>query len=510
MTAGSGSAGRSTAIPLWPLGAAALPFILLATLNAGGYRYGAADLAFYIPAALLRLDPAMFPRDAPLIASQAGLTTIDEVMAGLIRLTGVPLPPLLAALYAATLLLLAAGIWLTASRLYRTVPAAVALTAAMTLRHAISRTGTNTLEAYFHPRQLAFALGVLGLASYLHACGRARGGLRWMLPGGLVLAAGVLHPTTALWFALWLGAALAIEQRRLRAAILAAAAAGGAAAAWMLTAGPLAGRLRVMDPEWLATLASKDYLFPGDWPLDVWLVNLAYAPLIAWLYRRRRDAGALVPGERGLARGCLALLLVFAAALPLNASRVALVMQLQVPRLFWMLDLLASIYAVWAIAEGRTTSNRRAWIAAGVVAAASLARGSYVMFVKFPERQVARIALGDTDWARAMAWARGTPAGSGWLADPLHAVKYGTSLRVAGERDVFVEAVKDTAIGMYDRAVAIRTRDRLAELAAFDRLTPDAARALAAREGLDYLVTEQALDLPLAFRSGPLRIYRLR
>jgi hypothetical protein len=81
---------------------------------------------------------------------------------------------------------------------------------------------------------------------------------------------------------------------------------------------------------------------------------------------------------------------------------------------------------------------------------------------------------------------------------------------VAGERDVFVEAVKDAAIGMYERSVAIRTRDRLAALAGFELMTPDRARALAGRYGLDFLVTEQPLDLPVAFRSGALRIYRLR
>ena len=52
------------------------------------------------------------------------------------------------------------------------------------------------------------------------------------------------------------------------------------AAGWMLIAGPLVGRLVRMDPEWLATLETKDYLFPLDWPLYVWLLNLVYAPII--------------------------------------------------------------------------------------------------------------------------------------------------------------------------------------------------------------------------------------
>ena len=109
-----------------------------------------------------------------------------------------------------------------------------------------------------------------------------------------------------------------------------------------------------------------------------------------------------------------------------------------------------------------------------------------------------------------MAWARTTDKSSGWLADPLHAVYYGTSVRVAGERDVFVEAVKDAALGMYDRDIAVRTDARLRALPDFTALTPQAARTLGAHFALDYLVTEATLDLPLAFQSGRLHVYRIR
>jgi len=36
-------------------------------MNSAGYRYGASDQAFYIPAIVRHLEPADFPRDAPLI-----------------------------------------------------------------------------------------------------------------------------------------------------------------------------------------------------------------------------------------------------------------------------------------------------------------------------------------------------------------------------------------------------------------------------------------------------------
>src|SRR5262245_47008407 len=89
-----------------PFAFSLFPFLLLCTLNSATYRYGASDQAFYIPAALLDLHPESFPRDAPLIVSQARLTVTDEVIALLASTTGASLPLLFAALYVLSLLLL--------------------------------------------------------------------------------------------------------------------------------------------------------------------------------------------------------------------------------------------------------------------------------------------------------------------------------------------------------------------------------------------------------------------
>jgi hypothetical protein len=481
---------------------ALLPFIVLCTLNSAGYRYGASDLAFYIPAALEKLDPALFPRDGALIASQARLTMIDEVIAGLARTSGLTLPSLFAGLYALTLSLLLASAWLIGARIYRSLWTTFALAAALTLRHAIARSGTNTLEGYFHPRQLAFSLGALAIAALLRR--------RTFAAAALVLAAGLLHPTTALWFAIWIGVATFINEPRYRRSIVVLAVSGAIAGGWALIAGPLAGRLAFMDPAWIATLVTKDYLFPLEWPAHAWLLNLGYAPIVLWIHSRRRAAGVLAETETGIMWGCVCLAVIFALALPLNAAHLAIVVQLQIPRVFWMLDFLGTIYAVWALAEGTSVTARHRHLALVGIAIFSITRSAYIKFVKFPERPLAEIGIPDTDWGRAMAWARTTPRESGWIADPSHAFLYGTSLRVAGERDVFVEGVKDAAIGMYERDVAIRTRDRLAEIEPFDGMTPERARALATRYGLDYLVTVQPLDLPLAYFAGALHVYRLR
>ena len=140
--------------------------------------------------------------------------------------------------------------------MYRTTWAVSGLVAALTLRHAIVRSGTNTLEGYFHPRQLSFALGALAIADFL----RGRYTTMFLFPS----IAGALHPTTGSWLAIWLGVALFIAERRLRPLLLGGAAACLLLAAWAFTAGPLSGRLAIMDDEWRATLSSKEYLFRCD------------------------------------------------------------------------------------------------------------------------------------------------------------------------------------------------------------------------------------------------------
>jgi hypothetical protein len=109
-----------------------------------------------------------------------------------------------------------------------------------------------------------------------------------------------------------------------------------------------------------------------------------------------------------------------------------------------------------------------------------------------------------------MAWLRRQPLGTHVLADPSHAWRQATSVRVAAGRDVYLEEVKDTAMAMYSRRVAMRVAERIGALGDFGALTPASARALAARFDLDVLVTEATLDLPVAYRNTRFSIYRLR
>jgi hypothetical protein len=477
-----------------------IPFIVLATLNAGGYRYGASDQAFYQPAVLAQLDPALFPSDAPLIAAQAKLTTYDEVIAAIVRVTGASVPRAFAGLYVVSLVLIALGTWLVGRAVYASPWTTVALLGALTLRHAVARSGTNTLEGYFHPRQIAYGLGLLAIAAFLRG--------RLLLTAALVLGAGAVHPTAALWFAVCLAPAAAILDPRTRRVLLLAAPVVVIAAVVAMLKGPLAGRIAIMDDEWLRMLATKDYLFILEWPFYAWVFNLGYLAVVAAVYRARSRAGLVGERERALVLGSLALVAVFIVAIVTQALHIVLAFQLQPARLFLIFDFLATVYAVWALAEWSAGGKRLPQVATVLIVAFSIVRGAYVLQVA--DRPPVQIGVADDDWGRAMAFARSTDKSSQWVADPMHAILYGTSIRVAGERDVLVEGVKDAALGIYDRRIAVRTDERLRELADFPAITTERFRQLAARYELDYLVTESIHALPLAFESGRLHVYQLR
>ena len=119
------------------------------------------------------------------------------------------------------------------------------------------------------------------------------------------------------------------------------------------------------------------------------------------------------------------------------------------------------------------------------------------------------IRLPASEWQNAMHWIKAQPAKSHVLADPGHAWKYGTSVRVAAERDVFLEEVKDAAIAIYSRDVALRYNERNLAVGDFNQLSAERVSELAARYDLDYLVAEADFPLRLAYRNARFKVYSL-
>ena len=497
--------------------AGAVGFGLLALLNVGGYRYGVSDQAFYVPVVLQQIDPRLFPHDAGLLDAQNRFFAFDDWFAALIVATGASVPAAFLLAYLGGLATLYAAATAMGRSLYFTGWGTAAFVAALAIRHRIPDTAVNTLESYLHPRQLAFAVGLAAVALFLR-----RG--RWSVVATVGLAA-LFHPTTALWFAVLLGPALLVADRGARRPLLAAAAAVAA------VAGLAAGRattaigepLAVMDPQWSTLLQVKDYLLATDWPLSTWFVNLGLAGIVAAVYTHRRRHGWATSRETGLMAGAASLLLLFAVSVPLARAGVAVVVQLQVSRVFWILDVLALWYVVWVLVESQwarrplPVPRDRGWPAlehrhavVALIVVAAVARGSYVTLVERAGRPLVEVDLPPTEWTEVMHWAERQPVGTHFLADPGHAWRYGSSVRAAAGRDVYLEEVKDIGIAIYSSAVAERVRSRRVDLGDFATLDAGRARQLARRYELHFLIAEQPFDLPAAYRHGRFTVYDLR
>jgi hypothetical protein len=481
--------------------AALAAFVVLATANGGMYRYGVSDQAFYIPVVTRALDPAAFPHDAALIDAQGQLMLSDEALAMLVRTTGASLDTLFLGGYLLSLALIFAGLAGIGRRLYANPWSTYALAAAFTLRHHITRTSANTFEPYFHPRMLAFGVGLLAVTAYLHR--------RPWLAMVLGAMAAAIHTTTAMWFAVLVGTALVVSEPRWRRIAIPAAVIAAAAAAWAVLAGPLRGRFVVMDDVWLQAVASKDSLFATEWPLSAWAVNLGTLGLLWLAYRFRAARGQAGPEERGLAWGAIALVGVFLITLPAVGAHVAFPVQLQISRVFWLVDLVATVVIVGALAESSWLVRLGRPALAACLAALAAGRGGYILFVEHPERPLFRLHLEDSPWHEAMRFVATLPKDALVLADSGHAWRYGTSVRVSGGRDVFIEETKDSAVAIYSREVAERVVERIRALGDLSTRAPEDIERLGEQYGVTHVVTEGRLPLPAVFENARFRVYAL-
>ena len=494
---------------------AGLPLlVVLAIANAAGYRYGVADQAFYLPSILHAIDPALYPRDAVVLDAQGRLMVTDEITAWLVSHSPLSIESLFLTAHVASLGLLLVAVWIIARQLATHRWTVVACCVVVTLRHRITETGANSFEGYYHPRALAFAFGAAAAA----ACARNRLVLAW----ALVAVAMVLHPTTGLWWAVWLIGVTFVMLPQWRRRVVAAVLGGGLLAGAALILTPLADRVRMMDAAWIQPFASKDYVFPNAWPVSAWLANLVLPCVVAAVWRSRKRRGLAAPWEAGMVAGVCLLTATFLASVPFIAAHLALAVQLQTSRVFWVIDLFAVLSLTWMLAEARGTRTTptltvdagamwRPAAVATLLLVAAVARGVFIMKVEHPERPFVQAALEDTEWVRVGHWVDTNSAvDSHVLADPDHDWKFGHSVRITARRDVLVEGVKDAALALYDRGVATRVQSRLEALGDFATLDGASARALAQRFDLDLLIIDRDVALEELHRDGRFRVYRLK
>jgi hypothetical protein len=159
-----------------------------------------------------------------------------------------------------------------------------------------------------------------------------------------------------------------------------------------------------MDDAWLGVMAANDSLFPSRWPVWAWAANLVLPLVLVVIHRVRTHRGTARVEDAALVWGALALAGVFTVSLPLVTWRWTLPTQLQISRVFWMIDFLVIVYAVALVTEAAAARRSRLLlplVAVGV-AALSVVRGGFVMLDEHRERSLFQVHLpaspGPTRW----------------------------------------------------------------------------------------------------------------
>jgi hypothetical protein len=285
-------------------------------------------------------------------------------------------------------------------------------------------------------------------------------------------------------------------------------------AAWALTNGPLQGSAIRMDDVWLQAVASKDSLFPNEWPLWAWVGNLGVFAVLVLAHRYRRSSGLATPQDTALVWGATALVAVFLITLPQSPRTVAFAVQFQVSRVFWLVDFLATVYVISAISTSQTMKVRET--RAVVLARCSSRYRSRAALTSsssnIPERTPVRASSAGRSLGRRDALGlaptaeRVRPRGSRPCLEVRHQ-------RAGGSRaaDVFMEDVKDSAIAMYSRDVAVRGRGAHAGARRFHGPDAGPRRELATEYDLDVSRDRAAAAVSqVAYRNSRFGIYRLR
>ncbi|MCK7478775.1 MAG: hypothetical protein M0C28_16410 [Candidatus Moduliflexus flocculans] len=226
--------------------------------------------------------------------------------------------------------------------------AQVAVMAALTLKHRVGHDRReHARRATAHPRHAGVRHRPGGRR--VRCCARGRGAAhrRWWRPPSSCTRRRPCGSASG-----WASRSSRLS-RACRPWLIAAGGLAAVVAAWVIGWGPLSAQLGPhgrrlagrAGGQGLPVRHASGRRTCGRWPS-------LYAARAGRRVRRapasRRDAAAR--GARW-SSGSPRWLAIFAATLPLVAARVALAVQFQVSRMFWMLDLTATVYAVWALAD---------------------------------------------------------------------------------------------------------------------------------------------------------------
>src|SRR5579863_2461095 len=225
-------------------------FVLtLLALLVHGYHPGAEDDGVYLSAIKHNLNPALYPHDADFFAVQLQATVFDKLVARSVRLTHLPLAPVVLGWHFLTIFLILWGCLQISRHCFPEWPArwAAVSTVAALLTLPVAGTALYLVDQNLHPRALATAAILFAIAAVIEK--------RFWLVAALLAVACALHPIMASFgisyclFLLWKPSAQSSTSL----------------AAYAFAATPLNWIFEPTSSAWQQAAHTRDYFYLSAW-----------------------------------------------------------------------------------------------------------------------------------------------------------------------------------------------------------------------------------------------------
>jgi hypothetical protein len=497
---------RVRAVPRLPSSLAPLLLTPL-VLCVHGYHPWAGDAGIYIAGVRRILDPALYPLNAPFVTAFTDRSLFPWLLAGLVRLTRLPLAWILFAAHILSIALFLGACRLLAARLFASEPArwgAVVLGAAC-CSLPVAGTALVLMDPYVTARSFSTPLATFAVALCLNdSPARTQSASAWIVISLLLALTLLIHPLTGVCVLAFVILLALVRTRRLLAALaLCAAALGVAGVAFARAhASPVSPAYREA-----VSLAPRSFLFLARWH---WYEILGLVlPLLLLALALRRFPRTTPVGALCCASLLLGVTATLIAALFVPPSGPYPLVPLQVLRSFLIL------YAAGVVLLGGALSLllRRSPFAAAAVLLLVFTGMFLVERTDWPD--LARIewpgALPQNPYERAFLWIRvHTPRSSVFAFDPQLVYQPGedeAGFRVLSGRDQLADD-KDAGIVAVIPSLAARwAQQRNAELPA-NSMSDAERRSRLAPLGANWLLLAPSAPtaLPCPFANAAVKV----
>jgi hypothetical protein len=490
-----------------------LLLLAAAAIAVHGYHFGVQDGATYIASLKHALDPSLYPLDAAFFLPLTRYSIFIPVVSFTARHLRLS-PEVVSLLWHACgiFLLLAACRKLSriAFREARAQWAAVAATCFAMLM-PVAGTGIAVTERYLHPRNLALAFIVLGIAAVLEhriiAIGWLSIGIALHPTIGLL---GAFHAAFQWWRAPRNGSPIA------PATISAGATPSTTAMALLF---PLAwpSFLPQPNPAWHALIESRRYLFPLRWHWYEWLgivAPLVLLQVFASISRHDGDEYAAHIARRAALAGTVGV----AAAIVVTAIPAFLPLVATEPMRVLQFVYFSLVFIGGGLLGKHLLGDRQVRWAIFI----AILGGAFFFADKLEYRSSPHIewpnSASTNPWITSFRWAEAnTPRNALFALDPLYTQLRAEDVhgfRAIAERSMLADAIKDAGVAQVDSDLAFAWQQQTRARQTWGHFAPQDFAKLRAEFHVDWVVIDAAnaaaSDLDCPYMNPQIAICQLK